>query len=248
MNIRFLLSGEQAMVIEFGNTIDQAINARVHRLAKLLAGLNDDRIIEIVPTYRSLFVQFDPACISRQQLTDMVNKLLASMKDDEEDSSPKKVVYVPVCYDADFGPDMAFVVEHTKLPAEEVIAIHTGTAYQVYMIGFTAGFPYLGSMPEKIAVPRLKTPRTKIPAGSVGIAGSQTGFYPIESPGGWQLIGRTPIKAFSPDSQNPFLFAAGDYLQFRAVSRSEYDDIAKQVTRGEYVAETGVLKKGAGAN
>jgi inhibitor of KinA len=112
------------------------------------------------------------------------------------------------------------------------------------MLGFTAGFPYLGGMSEKIATPRLKTPRTKIPAGSVGIAGSQTGLYPIESPGGWQLIGRTPIKAFSPQSENPFMFAAGDYLQFRAVSRNEYDQIAQQVASGKYTAETGVVEKG----
>ena len=236
------------MLIEFGNTIDQGINTRVHRAAKLLAGLNDGRIIEIVPTYRSLLVQFDLARMTRRELTDIVNKSLASLKDDEEDTSPKKIVYVPVCYGGDFGPDMDFVVEHTGLPAEEVIAVHTGTPYLVYMLGFTAGFPYLGGMPEKIATPRLKTPRTRIPAGSVGIAGSQTGFYPIESPGGWQLIGRTPIKAFSPNSENPFLFAAGDYLKFRAISRSEYDSIALQVESGSYAVETGIFEKGGQVN
>ena len=244
MNIRLLPSGEQAMVIEFGDKIDQEINIKVHRFAKLLADLKDDRIIEIVPTYRSLLVQFDLARIKREELADIVHKSLASMKDGEEDSSPRKIVYVPVCYGGEFGPDMNFVMEHTKLPAEEIIAIHTGTPYLVYMLGFTAGFPYLGGMSEKIATPRLKTPRTKIPAGSVGIAGSQTGLYPIESPGGWQLIGRTPIKAFSPQSENPFMFAAGDYLQFRAVSRNEYDQIAQQVASGKYTAETGVVEKG----
>jgi inhibitor of KinA len=244
LGIRLLPSGEQAMVIEFGDKIDREINIKVHRLTKLLAGLKDDRIIEIVPTYRSLLVQFDLARIKREELADIVQKSLASMKDGEEDSSPKKIVYVPVCYGGEFGPDMNFVMEHTKLSAEEVIAIHTETAYLVYMLGFTAGFPYLGGMSEKIATPRLKTPRTKIPAGSVGIAGSQTGLYPIESPGGWQLIGRTPIKAFSPRAENPFLFAAGDYLQFRVVSRSEYDQIAQQVESGSYTAETGIVEKG----
>jgi len=244
LNIRLLPSGEQAMVIEFGDKIDREINIKVHRLSKLLADLKDDRIIEIVPTYRSLLVQFDLTRINREELAGIVHKSLDSIKDGEEDSSPKKIVYVPVCYGGEFGPDMDFVMEHTRLPAEEIIAIHTGTAYLVYMLGFTAGFPYLGGMSEKIATPRLKTPRTKIPAGSVGIAGSQTGLYPIESPGGWQLIGRTPIKAFSPKSENPFLFAAGDYLQFRAVSRNEYDQIAQQVESGKYTAETGIVEKG----
>ena len=242
MNIRLLPSGEQVMVIEFGDKIDREINIKVHHLSKLLAGLKDDRIIEIVPTYRSLLVHFDLTRIKREELAEIVHKLMGTMKEGEEDSSPRKIVYVPVCYGGEFGPDMNFVMEHTKLPAEEIIAIHTGTPYLVYMLGFTAGFPYLGGMSEKIATPRLKTPRTKIPAGSVGIAASQTGLYPIESPGGWQLIGRTPIKAFSPQSQNPFLFAAGDYLQFRAVNRDEYDQILKRVESGNYTAETGVME------
>lgn len=242
MDIRILPSGEQAMVIEFGNTINKEINLKVHRLTKQLADLNDDRIIEIVPTYRSLLVHFDPARLERRQLSDIVQNSLAALKDAAEEVSPRRIVSVPTCYEGEFAPDMDFVASHNQLTPAEVITIHTATPYLVYMLGFTAGFPYLGGMSEKIATPRLKTPRTRIPAGSVGIAGSQTGFYPIESPGGWQVIGRTPIKAFSPHAANPFLFAAGDYLKFRAIDRDEYDHIAAQVESGAYTAETSILE------
>jgi inhibitor of KinA len=149
---------------------------------------------------------------------------------------------VPTLYGGEYGPDIEFVATHNNITPEEVIEIHTATPYLVYMLGFTAGFPYLGGMSEKIATPRLKTPRTRIPAGSVGIAASQTGLYPIESPGGWQLIGRTPIKAFSPQSENPFLFAAGDYLKFRAIEQDEYDKIKELSEKGEYVAETSIME------
>ena len=115
-----------------------------------------------------------------------------------------------------------------------MVKIHTSKPYLVYMLGFTPGFPYLGGMDERIATPRLTKPRTRIPAGSVGIAGSQTGFYPLETPGGWQLIGRTPVKAFDPAAKTPFLLEAGVYLQFQAVSRAEYEELAETVAAGRY--------------
>ena len=157
-----------------------------------------------------------------------------------------KVVYIPVCYGGEFGPDLDFVAEHNGLSVDEVVQIHTSTPYLIYMLGFTPGFPYLGGMSERLATPRLEKPRTKIPAGSVGIAGSQTGFYPIESPGGWRLIGSTPIKAFNFVIENPFLFDAGNYLHFVSVSSAEYYTIKQDVENGNYHPVTGILGGGGG--
>ncbi len=243
--VKILAAGEQGLVIEFGEAIDFEINARVHRTARLIKSKFGEEVIEVVPTYRSLMVYFDPLRIQRAELVQNIKGLaLAATAGDEKKDAGKVVIDIPVFYGGELGPDLSFVASHNGLTEEEVIAIHTATPYLVYMIGFTPGFPYLGGMSEKIATPRLAQPRTKIPAGSVGIAGSQTGFYPIESPGGWQLIGRTPVKAFNACSQSPFLFEAGDYLRFVSVSQAEYDKIAAQVEAGEYKPATSVLGGG----
>jgi inhibitor of KinA len=157
------------------------------------------------------------------------------------------VVSIPVCYGGAFGPDLDFVAGHNKLSVQEVIDIHTSRPYQVYMLGFTPGFPYLGGMSERIAAPRLAQPRVAIPAGSVGIAGSQTGIYPIESPGGWQLIGRTPLRLFDPGSATPFLFAAGNYLRFTAIDADAFLEIRQQVESGSYAPVTGSIERGGDA-
>jgi inhibitor of KinA len=242
--VRILKAGEQGLVIEFGNEINAEVNARVHNIANVLVATMGDKIVEVVPTYRSLLVYFNPLQVTRRQLTAHIEQVIRNEKTGAGGLLVGKVVYIPVCYDDEFGPDLQFVAEHNGLTVEEVIKIHTSSPYLVYMLGFTPGFPYLGGMSEKIATPRLEKPRTKIVAGSVGIAGSQTGFYPIDSPGGWRLIGRTPVKAFQPEATPPFLFDAGVYLQFQAVTRQRYDEIEKQVAEGTYVAVTGRLLTG----
>lgn len=242
--VRILNAGEQGIVIEFGDQICAQINSRVHQIAGKLATIMGDEIVEVVPTYRSLLVYFNPLKIRRGQLIKAIEEVLTNESTDSLAQAAGKVVYIPVCYDEEFGPDLEFVAKHNQLTVEEVVAIHTSTPYLVYMLGFTPGFPYLGGMSERIATPRLEKPRTKILAGSVGIAGSQTGFYPIDSPGGWRLIGRTPVKAFQPEAASPFLFDAGVYLQFQAVTRQEYEKIAQEVAAGTYVAVTGMLGSG----
>ncbi len=232
--IRMLPAGEQGLVVEFGQKIDSRINSRVHQTAKLLNQKIGDTIFEIVPTYRSLLVYFNPLKITRAELIRQLEAVLLETETCAEKQVQEQIVVIPVCYGGDFGPDIDFVAQHNGLSIEEVVKIHTSNPYQVYMIGFTPGFPYLGGMSEKIATPRLDKPRIKIPAGSVGIAGSQTGFYPMESPGGWRLIGRTPIKAFDPQAENPFLFNAGQYLQFKAITEEEYQEISRQVIAGAY--------------
>ena len=243
---RMLTAGEQGLVVEFGDKVDEAVNIRVHQTTRLLRQKMASELIEVVPTYRSLMVYFDPLRTSRKEITARIEAILTEPGESTAPAEAAKIVRIPVCYGGEFGPDLGFVAQHNQLSEQEVIQIHTSTPYQVYMLGFTPGFPYLGGMSERIATPRLQQPRTAIPAGSVGIAGSQTGFYPVESPGGWQLIGRTPVKAFDPQAANPFLFDAGNYLQFVGVSAAEYEDIRRRVALGEYQPETSRLAKGGG--
>lgn len=245
VGIRMLPAGEQGLVVEFGREIDADVNARVHRAAKAIVGTMKENIVEVVPTYRSLLVYFNPLHVKRQTLIKDIENALNSMEGEGTAlGGPRKVVTIPVCYGGEFGPDIEFVAQHNKLSVEKVITIHSSIPYLVYMIGFTPGFPYLGGMSEKIATPRLAKPRTCIPAGSVGIAGSQTGLYPIVSPGGWQLIGRTPIKAFDKEANNPFLFEAGNYLKFQPITPDEYYVIEKQVVQGEYRPVTELTSMG----
>ena len=232
-SVKMRAASERGLVIEFGQEINPAVNARVHGLAKKLVNEYPEVIQEVVPTYRSLLVYFDPLQISRAALTVKVEQCLRETAEAAVVHEAERI-YIPVCYDEEFGPDLSFVASHNGLSEADVVKIHTSKPYLVYMLGFTPGFPYLGGMDERIATPRLTKPRTRIPAGSVGIAGSQTGFYPLETPGGWQLIGRTPVKAFDPAAKTPFLLEAGVYLQFQAISRAEYEELAETVAAGRY--------------
>lgn len=233
-SVKMLKAGEQGLVVEFGNIIDEVINAKVSKLTALIKENITAGIVEIVPTYRSLLIYFDPFTITRDSLKTEIYKLLVHV----ENASAKKdgtIVHVPVCYGGEeFGPDIEFVATHNKLSVEEVIKLHTSPSYLVYMIGFMAGFPYLGGMPESLITPRLSTPRTKIPGGSVGIADKQTGIYPVESPGGWQLIGRTPVLVYNPALEDPFLFKTGDYLKFESITQQEYNQILLDVQSNNY--------------
>lgn len=145
-----------------------------------------------------------------------------------------RIIEIPTLYGGDYGPDLPYVAEHNGITTEDVIKIHCSVDYLIYMLGFTPGFPYLGGMSEKIAAPRLSVPRTKIPAGSVGIAGKQTGIYPIESPGGWQLIGRTPLKLYDPKRQPPIVLQAGDYIRFVPISIDKYNEISELILQDSY--------------
>jgi len=230
-----LCAGEQGLVVEFGNVISPEVNARVQRLAGKISEGKVEGVIELVPTYRSLLIYFDPLRLARSDLSRMIERLLAVEGAVDKGGKDKvRVIHVPVCYGGEFGPDLDHVAQHSGLLVDEVVAIHSSRPYLIYMLGFTPGFAYLGGMSPRIATPRLEKPRTKIPQGSVGIADKQTGLYPIESPGGWRLIGRTPLKPFSPGLANPFLFAAGDYLQFVPISAEEFKTIGRQVQSGSY--------------
>lgn len=233
---KILYAGDSAVIVEFGDSIDMKTNAKVQQLRRSIECAQLGGIVEMVPTYRSLAVYFDP--VEVEDVGPFFERLkILAKKTKGEISEGGLTIVIPVCYGGEFGPDMGNVVNHTGLTEEEIIRRHTAPDYYCYMLGFTPGFSYLGGMDETLATPRLKEPRKVIPAGSVGIAGKQTGIYPIESPGGWQLIGRTPLRLFDPEGEPPFLIDAGMWVRFRSIAKEEYDEIAAKVVAREYKPE-----------
>ncbi|MBQ2739759.1 MAG: 5-oxoprolinase subunit PxpB [Oscillibacter sp.] len=242
-DVRFLLTGDTSVTVEFGNEISTEINAKIRAFNIALQQSKIPGIVETVPTYRSLAVHYDPEVILYGALVKKLKGLLGQL--DNIQIPPSDVLEIPVLYGGEEGPDIQFVAEHNGKTVQEVIDIHTSTEYLIYMLGFTPGFTYLGGMSEEIATPRLKTPRVLIPGGSVGIAGAQTGVYPIDSPGGWQLIGRTPVRMYDPDRATPILPEAGQYIKFYAIDKAEYDRIAALEAGEGYVCKRHPRKEAA---
>jgi KipI family sensor histidine kinase inhibitor len=221
----FRIAGDRGLLMEYGDAIDPEINRKVRAMATAMDQERPTGVFEFIPTYRSIIIVYDPSQTDAATLKDALCALEERLPSIE--IPPPETVEIPVCYGGDLGPDIVFVAKTHNLSIEDVIRIHSDSEYQIYMIGFTPGFPFLGGLPEVLHTPRLKTPRSRVPAGSVGIANAQTGIYPIESPGGWQLIGRTPVKLFAPVKANPFLLKAGNKLKFKPISREEYEDLVK---------------------
>ena len=229
---RILPTGDRALAVEFGNEIDEHINAR---LMGFIRKLSDERIRgieEFVPSFRSVLIHYNPGVLSYDRIRSIIEKTLSEPI--SESTHKKRIVEVPVCYDEKFGPDIAFVAEHAGISIDEVIRIHTSTPYLVYMLGFQPGFPYLGGLDERIHTPRLESPRIRLEAGSVGIGGGQTGLYPMESPGGWRIIGVTPVRCYNPEKDKPIPYMAGDHIRFKSISKEEFDDLREKDLRGEY--------------
>ena len=230
--------GDAAVLVEFGESIDPDVNDRVYGFAAAVTAADVDGVEELVPTYRSLLVQYD---LHKVNYEDMAARLeeLSQVAGGPADtvSRGNVIVHIPMAYGGEYGPDLEDVAEHNSLSSQEVIDIHSGTGYRVFMLGFAPGFPYLGGMDERIACPRLQTPRVRVPAGSVGIAESQTGVYPNDSPGGWRIIGRTPVKLFDPNAEPPAAILPGSKVVFDPVSESEYQSIAGEVESGNYKIE-----------
>ena len=230
---KMLQAGESCVVIEFADEISREANDAVMALGQYLNVQKNIPIIECLPTYRSLAVYFDPLLINCNDVNKEAQLALSKMS--TEEISLHKVISIPVCYGGKYGPDINNVAEHAGITAEDVIKRHSSVVCHCYMIGFVPGFAYLGGMDESIATPRLSNPRTVIKGGSVGIAGKQTGIYPIDSPGGWQLIGRTPLKLFTPKMDPPTLIQAGYDISFVPISEEEYKAIKSQVNLGTYM-------------
>lgn len=228
---KYMPFGGSALVVEFGDEISEKINRKVIALDNAIQKAQVAGVEELVPTYRSLLVRYTPLRISYEQL-------VFSIKDIEKTVGAARVVRrsrrvtVPVVYGGEYGPDLGYVAKHHGLTEERVIALHSKREYRVFMIGFVAGFPYLGEVADEIATPRLKTPRLRVPAGSVGIAERQTGIYPCEAPGGWRIIGRTPLRMFDPSQDPPTLMRPGEVVYFRPISEREFKTIEKTAFEG----------------
>lgn len=221
-----LQASDSSLLVAFGETISPESEERVLGLFHALRRHRDARIRNLHPGYTSLLIDFDPLAITHDEVAHIVQSLANQAKASAGHTSPP--IEIPVCYDAEFGPDLADVAAHSKLSIEEVIRIHASAIYRVCFLGFTAGFAYLGGMPEVLRTPRLATPRRMVAAGSVGIAGSQTGIYPTETPGGWRLIGRTPLCMFDSLAASPARVQAGDRLRFVGIDRAEYERLSRE--------------------
>ena len=216
--------GDRAISIDFGQVIDPTINRHIRQTIERIKELQLDGIIELVPTYCALLVEYDAMLYSYSEICNIIESTLEEGMTDTTNELVT-VVEVPTVYGGEFGPDLSFVASHNHLSEDEVISIHSGTDYLVYMLGFIPGFTYLGGMDPRIATPRLSSPRTLIPAGSVGIAGEQTGTYPSDSPGGWQIIGRTSVTMYDMSKAQAALLKAGDYVRYVPIDESEFHRI-----------------------
>lgn len=224
---RIVAAGDAALVVEFADRIDPVINGMAIALAQAVEAAAIAGVRDVVPTYRSVGIHFDPLRTDYDALVAQVEAWCTGdgsvyqfeTRPPFGDPSP---VRVPVCYAGEFGPDLAEVAAFASVTEAEAVQLHTSRIYRVFMLGFMAGFAYMGTVDERIAAPRLPTPRVRVPAGSVGIAGVQTGIYPVSTPGGWRIVGRTPLKPFDLGREQPFLFKPGDVVQFYSIGPAEY--------------------------
>jgi KipI family sensor histidine kinase inhibitor len=231
MQVRFLSAGDRAMVVEFGDRVDRALSEGVLHLNAAIRSERLAGVVETVPTFRSLMIYFDPLVTSQSDLQHTIEGLL----DCERGSRPAATQWrIPVCYEGEFAPDLTEVARLTGLTPAGVVALHSGSRYHVYMLGFLPGFPYMGDLPPELALPRRADPRLRVPAGSISIATSLTAIYPYESPGGWHLIGVTPIRLFDIERPRPALLAAGDAVVFEPIDRARYDAVREAVENRRY--------------
>lgn len=224
--MKIVAASDTSLLVEFGNTASRQTHFDVISLHRALLAKADARIRNLHPGYASLLIDFDVLRLSHDQLAGHVRELIEADAGREHPAS--RTVEIPVCYDAEFGPDLGEVAAHNRITSDEVIRLHTSAAYLVYFLGFSPGFAYLGGLSEKLRTPRLATPRTRVTAGSVGIAGEQTGVYPIDSPGGWRLIGRTPERMFDASATPPTRLQPGDIVRFTAIPRSTFEQMLIQ--------------------
>ena len=227
MKPKIMVISDNSIIIEYPPAISKEINSNIRSIVREIKNNLSEEIVDIIPAYHNIIVGYDCLEVDPLVLCDKISAIVSTIS--ESDIVEREIVEIPVCYEEPYGLDLDDVCEIHSISKEELIRKHTEPEYLVYMIGFTPGFPYLGGMDESLATPRKKEPRSKIPAGSVGIAGSQTGVYPIASPGGWQIIGRTPLKLFDPYRNNPVMIEAGQYIKYISISAKEFEDIERSL-------------------
>lgn len=231
MNPRFLAAGERAFVVEFGERVDRSLSEAVLRLDALLRREPPRGLIETVPTFRSLMVHYDPLLTGRAELEGAIRGLIGR---GERPAGAAKLWRVPVCYEGAFAPDLDAVAARLGLCAAEVVGLHSATRFHVYMLGFQPGFPYLGDLPERLSLPRRADPRLRVPAGSVSIALTLSTIYPYQSPGGWHLIGTTPVRLFDAARPQPALLTPGDGVLFEPITPAQFAAIREAVAAGRH--------------
>lgn len=232
MRPKILSCGDAALTLQFGDTIDAESNARVIALAARLERMALPGLIDIVPTYRSLLLRYDPEHLPGARL----EALLADLPEETGvDDVPGRLWTVPCLYGGDVGQDLDELARMKGLSPDEVVALHSGAEYRIYMIGFAPGFAYLGGLPQVLHTPRLPKPRQNIPAGAIGIGGQQGNINSVAGPSGWRFIGWTPLRSFDPARPEPFLFRAGDRIRFRPVDAAEAETLAARVAAGETI-------------
>ena len=230
--MRFLPAGDLAVSVELGEEISAEVNTRVRALEYLVDQKALPGVVETVPSYRSLLVYYDPSVVGYDALCAQ----LAALAEQATTTAmpPAREVEVPCCYEGELGTDLEAVAARLGLSVDDLVRLHAGAEYLVYFIGFTPGLPYMTGAPERLTIPRLDTPRVKVPAGSVAIGGTQCCVYSVESPGGFWLLGRTPVRLYDPAAAEPILLRPGDRVRFHQIDRREFDDVAARVAAGRF--------------
>jgi KipI family sensor histidine kinase inhibitor len=216
----YFLMGDRGLLLQFGDEISREINEKVRRMALAIQAKSIEGVIETVPTYRSLLIIYNPILLPIGDLKKRLERIEEELQ--QTPLQEPKLTRIPVVYGGTYGPDLEGVAKYLQTSPEEVIRLHCSKPYLIYMIGFMPGYPYMGELPQALVTPRLKTPRLVVPKGSVAIAQRQTGIYSMESPGGWQILGRTPVELFDPEKDPPALLQMGDFVQFHAISEEEF--------------------------
>jgi KipI family sensor histidine kinase inhibitor len=229
-SVRLLPCGDTALAVELGDRVDRRVSALVLALAARVKAARVDGIVEVVPTFRSLMIHYDPLTVPQSELEAHLAPLLSGL---EPADSPGRLWRLPVCYHESLAPDLAEVAARTGLSPEQVVERHSAVTYHVYMVGFLPGYPYLGDLPSELVLPRRSTPRTAVPAGAVAIATTLTAVYALESPGGWNLIGRTPALLWDLQRDPPAVLAAGDRVRFEPIALDDYEALSRRSAAGE---------------
>lgn len=231
---KFLPCGDLAVSVELGDEISREVNARVRALERLIQEQRTPGIVETVPSFRALLIYYDPLVIGWEPLVEAVRSLIPLAA--SRPAPPGRRVEIPCRYGGEMGPDLAGVAERLGLTEDEVVRLHSGAEFLVSFIGFTPGLPFLTGLPQRLTIPRLDTPRTSTPVGSVAIGGIQGSIYPVESPGGHWILGRTPLRLYDPSQADPILLRPGDRVRFRPIDDAEFAVIANAVERGAFAA------------